>query len=185
MVPAKNVKSLNNSGWSPFFKKMSSFFEVFLPIIPIQTFIRKFLTKADISYYCWTLITSNYFETKIKVSGGARRFPSNYMYWNTGEMIATGRTFFPYDYELTYICGRSPNFVCLIYIYISGICYMPGLPLYVAFSQENPYFLHLCEKRFVNSNSDSILVWTLEQHVIVANRMTFMNNEHLSILTKP
>ena len=57
--PASNVKSWNNSGWSPFFNKMSSFFEVFQPMIPIQTFIRRLVTKADISYFCWTYITSN------------------------------------------------------------------------------------------------------------------------------
>ena len=57
--PEKNVKSLKDSGWSPFLSKISSVFEVFLPMIPIQTLIRRLATKANISYYCWTLITSN------------------------------------------------------------------------------------------------------------------------------
>ena len=57
--PEKNVKSLKDSGWSPFLSKISSVFEVFLPMIPIQTLIRRLSTKANISYYCWTLITSN------------------------------------------------------------------------------------------------------------------------------
>ena len=57
--PVKNVESLNDSGWSPFFNKITSFFEVFLPKIPIQTFIERLVTKADISYYYWTHITSN------------------------------------------------------------------------------------------------------------------------------
>ena len=57
--PEKNVKSLKDSGWSPFLSKISSVFEVLLPMIPIQTLIRRLATKANISYYCWTLITSN------------------------------------------------------------------------------------------------------------------------------
>ena len=57
--PEKNVKSLKDSGWSPFFSKISSVFEVFLPMIPIQTLIRRLATKADLSYYFWKLIVSN------------------------------------------------------------------------------------------------------------------------------
>ena len=56
--PAKDCKSLNASGWSPFFNNISSLFEVFLPMSPIQTFIRRLVIKAKISYYCWTLIGS-------------------------------------------------------------------------------------------------------------------------------
>ena len=53
--PEKNVKSLKDGGWSPFLSKIASVFEVLLPMIPIQTLIRRLATKANISYYCWTL----------------------------------------------------------------------------------------------------------------------------------
>ena len=59
LEPVENVKSLNDSGWSPFFNKITSFFEVLLPKIPIQTFIRRLVIKADVSYYSWTYIRSN------------------------------------------------------------------------------------------------------------------------------
>ena len=52
----ENIKSLNASGRSPFFTIISSFFEVFFPLIPAQTFFRRPVIKARISYYSWRLI---------------------------------------------------------------------------------------------------------------------------------
>ena len=62
----ENTKSLNASGRSPFFTIFSSFFEVFFPLIPAQTFFWRPVIKARFSYYPWRLVEAiqgfkNYF----------------------------------------------------------------------------------------------------------------------------
>ena len=42
-----------------FFYKDCNVIKFFLPMNPIQTFIRRLLTKDKISDYCWTLTDSN------------------------------------------------------------------------------------------------------------------------------
>ena len=87
--PAYNCKSLNGSGRSPFFDKISSFFEVFLPMNPIQTFIKRLVTKANISYYCWTLIGSNQgWKKGLRTEGEGGKYRETQVSW-TGATCHT------------------------------------------------------------------------------------------------